>query len=168
MIPLDTLAFNDNPGVYRDDCKSEYMLEEGLEVIPVMGARDTPPVIVRLHAAYTTRRAVFNYSRAKVPPLVPPPGDTQSGHKYLGGTLVVAAPTQDTGGNLTYRAGGEYFFVLPADLRENGKIRFDAHGYRSKVDFLGHFNLGTNPKKDDTWNSAAFDLNILGSARILG
>ena len=168
MIPLNNLAFNDAEGIYRDDCTSEYEQDEGLEVIPVLGARDTPPVIVRLSSAYTIRRSKFNYSRSRVPPLVPPLGDTLSGHKYLGGTLAVATPVQDAYGNLTYRAGGMYTFVLPVDIRENGQIRFDAHGHRTKVDFLGHFNLGDNPAKDNTWNSPWFDLNILGSARILG
>lgn len=166
MIELDNLTFLDNmDGIHRDECTSRYQMDEGLEVIPVMGPRDTPPVVVRLHAAYTVRKSTFNYGRSKAPPVIPVPGDTPSGHTFLGGTLAVAAPTPDAYGNLSYRAGGEYMFVLPSDLREYGKIRFDAHGYRSKVDFLGFLDL---KETDVDWNSPNFDLNILGSARILG
>lgn len=174
MIPLDKERFNvDTAGVVEDGCTSDYILHEGLLAIPVMGEDETPPVIVRTHAAYTERRVDFRYARNKVPPLIPTPGDTLSGDIYLGGNIRLGSPTQEGEGYLVYTAVGNYNFVATSDLRTKGKVAFDAHGYLSLVDFLGYYNINPHPptspgEPDDVWQSRFFDLNYLASARILG
>lgn len=146
--------------------------------MPVMGDSTQTPVIVRLHPPYTTRRAEFRYSQPRIPPLVPPPGDTQPngvvsnglGDTYMGGNLVVHAPIQNSNGDLVYKVTGGYNFLVTNDVRLHGKVRFDAHTYLSKVDFLGQMQppndviFEANPE----WLSPYFDLNELASSRILG
>jgi len=168
MIPVTNAVFNDNPGTVEDKCTSDYILHEGVRVIPVMGPVGTPPVKVRMHAPYTMRNSNFSYVRSKTPPAVPMPADTPSGHTYLGGHIEVPAPSVDSQASIIYTVKGSYSFVLPADLREGGKIMFDRHSHRSIVDFLGYFYLNTDPKVDDTWNFPSLDLNYLASSRILG
>lgn len=159
-------------GFYKDECTSSYELHEGILVLPVMGAAGTPPISARVHAAYTTRHSAFEYVRAKTPSVIPAPGDTLSGHKYLGGAIRVAAPKQDGQGSLIFASKGHYDYVLPVDIRSSGLIYFDSHGYNSNIEFLGIVPL--NQTRDsagnfvnDTWNSPYFDLNVLASAKIL-
>jgi len=172
-FPLDRLTWDsDLSGIVSDGCTSDYILHEGLRVIPVMGPEDTPPVIVRIHAPYTERKLNYQYARNKTPPLIPTPGDTQTGYTYLGGDIRLTSPTQDASGYLVYSASGSYNFVAPKDVRLVGQMPFDGHGYLSLVDFLGNWNI--NPRRlspgetDDVWQKPFYDLNLLASARILG
>lgn len=179
MIPLTEYVWDrDLTGLVEDGTTSDYCLHEGLLEIPVMGPVGTAPVVVRTHAAYTTRKADFRMVRNKRPPVIPTPGDTLAksssvkGDIYLGGHIKLNSPTKDSEGYLVYTVSGTYNFVSPVDAREHGKLRFDARSFVSEVDFLGYYNI--NPKKiaandvGDVWQLPYFDLNLLGSARILG
>lgn len=167
-VPNTNFTYNDQAGFIEDECESEYELHEGLLVIPVMGDSTQTPVVIRLHPPYTTRKSDFRYARTRTPPVVPAPGDTPRGDMYLGGHLAVMSPTQNGISDLVYRVKGGYNFLVLSDVKTNGMIQFDKHGYQSRVDLLGYFKLNPDPNVDDTWNSPYFDLNDLASARILG
>lgn len=182
MVDNEQPRFIDKPFGLEDRCESVYTLHDGTLVMPVMGDSTQLPVVVRLHPPYTTRRAEFSYTQPRIPPLVPPPGDTTAngvasssgvGDTYLGGTLGVHAPIQNANGDLVYKVTGGYNFLVANDVRTYGKVRFDAHGYLSKVDFLGHMKaepvdviFGSDELPE--WTSPYFDLNKLASSRILG
>ena len=175
-VDADRLLYRLTGNEIEDRCESEYVLHDGTRVIPVMGDSTQTPVVVRLHPPYTTRKASFRYMAAKIPPLIPPPGDTQPhqtaspgdtipGDTYLGGFLIIPAPIQNANEDLVYEVAGSYNFLVTKDVRTYGKMRFDAHGYASFTDFLGHVQAKPG---DPTWTNPYFDLNQLSSARILG
>ena len=179
MIDLANHVYDEDlTGIIEDGTISDYCLHEGLLEIPIMGPVGTPPVVVRTHAPYTTRKVDFRMTRNKMPPVIPVPGDTPSkgsaigGDIYLGGDIKLSSPRKDSEGYLIYSVAGTYNFVSPVDAREHGKLRFDARSFLSEVDFLGYYNI--NPKKiaandiGDVWQLPYFDLNLLASARILG
>jgi len=160
---------------------SEYVLHAGLRVIPVQGPADTPPVVVRIHAPYTTRRSGWSYQKGGSPPLIPAPGTTVTGHTFMGGSIAIAAPGATSGPDaaLMFSAKGQYEFVLPKHVTEEGKIQFDAHPWASGVDLLGRIDPAALSAKDqertekmgffyNTWTSPYFDLDVLVSNRILG
>ncbi len=163
-------------------CESRYTLKEGLLVIPILGDPEDAPVVVRVHSPYTVRSSGFNYTKGGAPPLVPAPGNTRTGHIFLGGSIGVPAPGAAGDGTMTFRASGMYNFVLPAHATIDGKLMFDAHPYPSGIDMLQSYNrpTGDNPLSgsgitDDelgnyynSWQSQYFDLGILSSFRILG
>lgn len=161
--------------------ESDYAFHEGLRAIPVMGPVGTPPVVVRVHSPYTTRTSDWRYSKGGSPPLVPSPGDTASGHTFMGGSMALAAPGGASGsdGALMFHAKGSYDFVLPQHATVDGKIYFDAHPWVSGIDLLGRVDPAVLQAKDmerskalgyqyNTWTSPFFDLDILASQRILG
>lgn len=171
MIDTTRNLYCVEPGIRRDIAHSEYRLHEGLLEIPVMDAEDATPVVVRVHGRYTSRVSQFQYERESMPPLIPAPGDLMN-YTYLGGEITIPAPAgQGAQGNLTFGARGEYRYVGVEDLRDYGHIRFDAHGYISRVDFLGVFDMNAPNAEESAgfnWNFPTFDLNILASNRILG
>jgi hypothetical protein len=173
MIPLTRERTSyDNNNALDDYCRSNYVLHEGLRIIPVMGGPDELPVIVRVHAPYTERKVDFQYAHTHRPPLIPTPADTLTGDVYLGGNIQSVAPTADSQGYLVFGVQGGYRYLCRRELRQEGRFRFDAHGYFSAVDILGWYNVNPNPKfpqdVGDCWQSPYFDLNQLVSARILG
>lgn len=170
MIDVKQLLFNNTPGTTQDACVSTYTLVEGTLAIPVMDVTAVAPVVVRVHAPYTTRKSRFEYTRTGSPPIIPAPGNA-SWYNYLGGNISVGAPATDSRGAIVYSVAGMYEFVGVEDLRNHGKIRFDAHGALSQVDFLGYnstFPEENIPNALNSWPSPYFDLTQLGSARILG
>lgn len=155
-------------------CTSTYELHEGLVVIPILGDPADEPVIARVHSPYTVRRVKFSYAKGASPPLIPAPGTTRTGYKFLSGMLSIPSPGGSAEGSLVYRAGGFYNFVAPKHVTIDGKIMFDAYPYPTGVDMLGANNGSQGPEDLEfgsfynTWKSQYFDLNKLVTRRILG
>ena len=157
-------------------CESRYELHEGLLVIPVLGEPTDPPVIARIHSPYTTRVSGFSYAKVAAPPQIPSPGNTRTGHMFLGGSISLPAPSTSGEGILTYATSGLYNFVLPTHATTSGKtIMFDAHPYPSGVDMLGATQSQSDNPADpeygqfyNSWQYQYFALDKLTSFRILG
>ncbi len=153
---------------------STYHFNPGLRYVPVIGPEGTPPVVVRVFAGYTSREAAFDYTKATAPPLIPSPGNTRSGHIFLGGSLTIPSPGTSGDGEMIFAASGTYAYVCPLDLRTNGKIQFDAFPFITGVDLLGHVPENTETSDEDfgyyqrAWTSPFFDLTKLTTTRILG
>jgi hypothetical protein len=151
---------------------STYERDEGLLVIPVMGAVGTAPVVRRVHAPIGYRQSEFSYAKDRVPPLFPAMANTTTGDLILTSELGFPTPRPNTNGDLTFGVTGRYTFVQPSEPRgTESEFPIDKHPYVSALDILHTLPPPTGePDKDMfwTWNSDAVDARLLCSYDILG
>ncbi len=158
---------------YRHDTlQSSYERDEGLLVIPVMGAAGVAPAVVRVHAPIGFRKVNFEYAKDRVPPIFPAQADTDSGDTVLTSTLNFPTPALQTNGDLTFGVAGEYVFVQPLGGRSTeDKYPIDKHPYVSIIDAMHTLPHPTPYEVENEmwcWNSQDIDARLLGSYGILG
>jgi hypothetical protein len=152
---------------------SQYVRENGLLVIPVMGPTGTAPVVVRVSAGYGFREASFEYIKKGTPPLFPSPENTPSGDVLLSAELQFPSPVPSPEGGLMYGVKGSYSYVQPSDGRAaGGKFPIDAHPFMTYIDTLGEDQREMSNPDDLTtygqWNKNNIDTSKLTSGNIVG
>jgi hypothetical protein len=126
--------------------QSNYIRDEGLLVMPIMGPSNAAPKVLRVHAPYAIRESDFEYIKVGAPPVFPAQGDTQSGDTMLTSSLTFPAPTTDPGGYTTYGVRGSYIFVQPGSGRgPDSDYPIDLHPFPTSSMFLSSYNIEAQP-----------------------
>ena len=180
-INLDRVLLDLQAGNYEQaGTNSTYAIDDGKVVFPVQGPEGTPPVVLSIHAPYTKRRTTGNVVKRGSPGLIPPPADTRTGHIFTSGTITVPSPSLSGTNQQVFATSFVYDYVLPAHLKDTGKILFDALPYYSAVDLLGNIpedanqQLLTDPDNLGMggmwtpWRGAYYNLGDFTSQRLLG
>lgn len=135
---------------YRQyDLDGRYETDNGLLIVPVGGPVGTPPVLMRMHAGYTTRNVAWTIERMGAKPVLPSVSTGNSNEILAYRSVTVAAPLLGTN-NQVYRASGLYTYYEAATLLG------DSPAATGGVPF----SLMSTPS-DNLYSSGSFQANII-------
>lgn len=98
---------------YTDaDIDGNIQWDMGLAAMPVCGVVGTPPKIIRVHPPIAYRSVEFTAGRQRQRPRIPSSHTSSVYDVALSKTIYTSTPTIDQQGNLIYRTGGRYEYVM--------------------------------------------------------
>lgn len=150
---------------------SQFIRDEGLFVMPVIGPEGSAPVVIRTHAPIGYRRGTYKAVKSKGPPLFPAQADTLSGDIILNSSISFPTPQEGLNMDLVYGVDCDYWYCQALPRGTEDSFPINSHAFASLVDALGVIPLNALTKNnqivpDNTWNSPLVDSKEMQAYKI--